>query len=941
MIAVAMERVDRGPEGLLERRAEIAALGDWLDRATRGEGALVLIEGPAGIGKTRLLGACAEEARARGVRVLRACGDEVAMEVPFAGVRELLWPARPPVLDGAAGLAAPVFDGSDGVVEPDRVGGVLHGLYWLVANQAEELPLALLVDDVHWLDRASARFIAYLARRLDSLPVLLVGAVRDGDDAAGTTAVLQGLAGMVLRPAPLSEDASSRLIRARLGPRAGEDLCRSCYEATGGNPFLLQALTAALAEDGGRPTVELAGRVRAVGGGAVRRSVLLRLARLGSDCERLAQAMAVLAPGSPLRQGAALAGLERDAAQRAADRLRAAGLLEGAASLSFSHPIVREAIAAELAPSARAGLNLRAAEVLAGEGAPADRIAAHLLGAEPFGQPWVVDALRAAGRDALARGAPEVAATYLRRALGEPPSAELRLEVLRELGRAEKELPIGHDFPALREALSLARDPGTHSAIALELAWGLAVTGRAWEVASLLEPELDTSLDAQTRQEIEALLLGTGSYLKTTPRLWARAESQLRRARHGELREPVMLAALALVGSVAGLTAAEAAGYARLALQDRLLMRSLPAYGGAACALCWTDDLVQAASALDAAIAEAQRRGSVPMFMAGSVQRGEVAFRAGELDAAEDHAQRAYELGAELGAPGWAMMSLIPVLLERGRDRDALSLIDTLALSEPWVMTWEGAIVLAYRGRARVSLGELSAGVADMLDADRRMGSGGCHLSVPVDWVSAAAPALVRLGREDQARELAHRELVAARAYGAPRRYAIALSTCGLLDRGRQGLAWLRQAVELLEHSPARLEYARALVNLGTGLRQRGRREPARPPLSQALDIAHACGSTAVADRARSELFATGARPRRDAASGAAALTPAELRTARMAAEGLSNREIAQGLFVSTKTVEWQLTHAYAKLGIAGRAELAAALAGAQRSGHRETASMT
>jgi DNA-binding CsgD family transcriptional regulator len=134
--------------------------------------------------------------------------------------------------------------------------------------------------------------------------------------------------------------------------------------------------------------------------------------------------------------------------------------------------------------------------------------------------------------------------------------------------------------------------------------------------------------------------------------------------------------------------------------------------------------------------------------------------------------------------------------------------------------------------------------------------------------------------------------------------------------------------VEQLERSPARLEYARALVNLGAGLRRRGEREAARAPLSEGLDIANACGSVALADRARAELFAAGARPRRDAASGAAALTPAELRTARMAADGLSNRDIAQALFVSMKTVETHLSHAYGKLGIAGREQLPPALTG-------------
>lgn len=137
----------------------------------------------------------------------------------------------------------------------------------------------------------------------------------------------------------------------------------------------------------------------------------------------------------------------------------------------------------------------------------------------------------------------------------------------------------------------------------------------------------------------------------------------------------------------------------------------------------------------------------------------------------------------------------------------------------------------------------------------------------------------------------------------------------------------LREAVDTLDQSGARLEHARALVNLGIGLRSRGEPEAAREPLTEGLDLAHRCGAVLLAEQARSELVATGARPRREAMSGPAALTPAELRTARMAAEGLTNREIAQALFVSTKTVEWQLSHAYSKLGIKGRGELSSTFA--------------
>lgn len=926
-----MDRAYGGPVELLERREETQALSRLLSGAMSGAGAFALVEGPAGIGKTGVLDACAGAAQARGLRVLRACGDEVAMELPFAAVRELLWEAQPAAREGAEALAAPVFEPDGAGLDTGRVGGVLHGLYWLVANLAERQPLALLVDDAHWLDQASARFIAYLARRITALPALLVTALRDGETSSTAVAGLPELAATVLRPAPLSEEAATRLVRAELGARADEELCRSCHQATGGNPFYLRALTAALAGEGRRPTLELAARVRSLGAGAVRRTVLLRLARMGGDCERLAQAVAVLAPGSPLRHGAELAELGRGPAAEAADHLRAAGLLDPAQPLAFSHPIVREAIAAEIPLSRRAALNLHAAELLAREGAASDRIAAHLKAAEPYGERWVVDALRVAAGKALARGAPEAAVSYLRRALAEPPPAELRPELLRELGRAERELPYPHDFSAFREALELAQTGAERAEIAIELAWGLTAVARNTEVVTLLEPVLDerVDLDPATQETIEALLIGAGApVLALTPRLRARAERHFERARRAEVHDPVMAGALGVLGAMTALPAREVADMARVAFASPRLLEFPTAVLAVCSTLIWSDQLEQPVAVLDAAISEAARLGSAPMFVLFSVWRSEAALRAGDLAAAEERARWAYEPSRELDMSLFPAMSLIPALVEQGRAQEALALGESVDV-EAALGLWQGPIVLSRLGAARVILGQVERGLGEMLEADRRMAAAGCQLSVVTDWVGVAAPALARAGRDREAAGLAARELAQAQAYGAPHRLGAALSTCGSLDPGSQGLAQLEEAVAVLAAAPAPLEHARALVNLGAGLAGRGEHLRAREPLALGLDLAHGLGAALLAERARGALVASGARPRREALSGPGSLTAAELRTARMAAEGLSNREIAEALFVSAKTVETHLSHAYAKLAIGGRAGLRAALEGA------------
>jgi DNA-binding NarL/FixJ family response regulator len=179
-----------------------------------------------------------------------------------------------------------------------------------------------------------------------------------------------------------------------------------------------------------------------------------------------------------------------------------------------------------------------------------------------------------------------------------------------------------------------------------------------------------------------------------------------------------------------------------------------------------------------------------------------------------------------------------------------------------------------------------------------------------------------------EARAAAERVLSEAHRWGTPRAIGMALRAAGLVESGKRGIELLSEAVAVLEASPARLEYARGLLDLGAALRRANRAVAARDPLRRALDVADACGSPPLVERIRHELRAAGARPRRPRLLGAEALTASERRIAAMAAEGLSNREIAQALFITKKTVESHLSNAYRKLGIRSRTELTAALRG-------------
>jgi DNA-binding CsgD family transcriptional regulator len=929
--------VDRLEEELLERTSQVGALRDLLEHARLGEGCAASIEGPAGIGKTSLLNACAHHAAQLEIDVLHVRGDELVAESSFAAVRELLWPELqndPGALEGAARLAAPVFDPlvGEATADRDRAGAVLHGLYWLVASLTDRGPRALLIDDAHWLDAASARFVVYLARRIESLAVALVVAARPGEG-AGAMAILTSLAAsgtIVLRPPALSEQASAALVRRVLGARAGDELCRSCHLASAGNPFYLRELAAALRQHDGALASD-ARRIRTLGQGTIGRGVLVRLAQLGSECTRMAQAVAVLGPGSPLRHAATLAALDSDDAEAAADKLRAADLLAPGPRLSFVHSVIGELVGAQLPDSRRAALQRQAARVLSDESAPPNRIAVHLLGAEPYGEEWVVATLRSAARDAVAQGAPESAVAYLRRALDEPPEWTTRLEVLTELGRAETMLPVVGDFAALRDAISLATEPGQRAELALELALAMSAVAQHDSARAVLEQALEheQELDSRLVERIEAALIGTGAIdLSATKRVLARTRRYLERAVRGEVHDNRMLASIAMTGAVTGLPAGQVAAFASQALEDGQLLRGRldDGYVLATIALCWSDRLDEAALRQDEGIAEAQRRGSVPVFVQLAVFRSQTALRAGALDIAEDYGRRALDLSADLGAQHLAAIPYATVLLERGDCQVAAELVESVELDDRLLAWGTGVMLLALRGRLRVALGRLEPGLKDLLAADSRAHKAGSELSVVADWAPAAVGSLVALGRREEAAEIADRELAAAELFGAPRRHGMTLSLRGTIEDGERGLRQLEDGAAILERSPARLEHAGALVNLGVGLRERGQRQEARRSLSEALDIAHELGASALAERARSELIASGARPRRDAQSGPAALTPAEHRAAKMAADGLTNREIAQALFVSARTVEAQLHQAYAKLSIRSRAELGGAL---------------
>jgi DNA-binding CsgD family transcriptional regulator len=276
----------------------------------------------------------------------------------------------------------------------------------------------------------------------------------------------------------------------------------------------------------------------------------------------------------------------------------------------------------------------------------------------------------------------------------------------------------------------------------------------------------------------------------------------------------------------------------------------------------------------------------------------------------------------------WGSAYLAFAKLESGDLDDAERLLSTVAPTEAELPQHANSLALLdKRLRLHLARGRFRTGLDDAAELEGLAEALGWHNPAFVPWRSHTAVCLAALGEQpERARRLAAEEVELTRRWGAPLALGVALRAEALVHEGTTGEQHLREAVEILEGSPARLEHARALVELGALLRRDGQRTRARPPLRSGLDLARACGATLLAERAYHELRATGASPRKLTRTGLATLTASELRVAQMAADGKTNKHIAQELYITIKTVEFHLAGSYRKLDITTRAELASKL---------------
>jgi tetratricopeptide (TPR) repeat protein len=829
-------------DDLVDRGLELEELSAALGEASTGRGRLVLIEGPAGIGKSRLLAEARRLTAGLDLRVLTARGSPLEKEYGLGAVRQLFeavvadpTTARA-LLSGAAASAAPVFDlaASPEPSRSDTSLATLHGLYWLTVNLSARTPLLIAVDDVQWCDSGSLRFLAYLVRRVEELPVIVVATRRTGEaheDDVLLAELAHDPATILVRPGPLTAGGVATLVRTQLRADADAAFVTACHRTTSGNPLLLRQLLRALQAEGVPPDASHADIVTAIGSRAISSLVLMRLGRMPATATTVARAVAVLGDGAALPAVATLAGLPEDETATVVAALARAEVLRDAYPLSFVHPLVADAVYRDLPPGQRQLQHERAARILRDTGAAAEQVAAHLLQVPERGARWVVEVLRAAATTAANRGAPDAAARYLNRALVEPPEPDERAGIVLELGRLETMSDGQAAITHLREAYQLVGDPIQRAEVAQMLARTLVFTGSAGSATAFARRAVD-DLPAELVDERQGLraLASIGGYMHDVdPRVWRVDEPVIVGDGPGAR---MLAAALAWEALLDGVDRQRSIDLARFALAGGTLLDVDAGllWVAAGNVLHWAGE--DAMPSWIEALARAQKRGSMFAALATHLWRGVVEWERGELATALASVTLSYEQsriwGDNVGLT-YSGAVAVEIRLDQGDLVGARRALEEVRraprVGEGFRLFGEAeAGVLIAEGRYEEALHTLDA-IAPILRAVRN----------PVWRRQGAlrARALAALGDQAGAVALLQEELRAARAWGTPH---LVGRTLRLLGEITADADHLREAVDLLAGSRARLEYARALAALGE-------RTADDALLRQAYDLADRCGA--------------------------------------------------------------------------------------------------
>ncbi|MEO3749538.1 AAA family ATPase [Streptomyces sp. B6B3] len=909
---------------LAERSAELRELRKLFADGRRGGGAVVLIEGAAGTGKTSLLHAFAEHAVEAGGVFLSASASRVECNLPLSAAGQLF---HSPALSTAEteraeqllkyGLLAAMAHGAgqDSESVAHVPPPVLSELCRILLDVAERSPLVIGVDDVHHADAPSLQFLVYLARRARRrVLMVLTECLRTSRPYSVLHAdLLRQPGSRHLRLEPLSSDGVAAALSDRLDSAAVRRVAPEFHQVSGGNPLLVQALCEDFLMRGDQTSGG------PVFGEAFRQAVLTCLYH--SESRALARAVAVLSESA---SGALLGEIvQRDAVSigLARDALQGTGLLDTA---GFRHPAVSAAVLSGMRPDERTALYLRAAEVLHGHGAPAQAVAGRLLDADRAPAPWAVAVLRDAAEQERADGEPARAISFLRLALQECADEDQRPAVQLELGRAEWQVDpatAARHLPELVAALREGRLPPESAATLLS--WMLWL-GRVDDAVELLG---DTPLRSRDHAPV------TGFEPHTS--LW-----WLRYAYPGLARKLLVERAFPPRGE--GVPVPASSSFRIDAMLESLLRRgghreaTLRAeqllgetgVGGRAwksltaiATLVTIDELDRAERAC--VFLETPASGWTPLEAAVyAALRASIHARRGELEPAE---QRAHEALSLITPKGWGVAVGIPLaiilwtLTARGRYEKAETYLDT-PVSQAMFHTPHALPYLQARGKYYLAVERPKAALAEFRACGDLMTNWSLDMPAFVPWRTDLAEAHLALGNGDVARALATEQLKRLN-HEQFRTRGITLRVLGRTVEGEQRMRWLGAAVQALERSGDRLELSGALADLAAAYRDDGHVASARAMTQRSRQLAAECGAAGALAAETPELESP-EQPAPAAGDGVTELSQAERRVAALAAGGFTNRQIARRLHVTMSTVEQHLTRAYRKLKINGRSDL-------------------
>ena len=931
--------------GIRGRAAEIAVLGDAVDRVVSGRPAVVLIEGEAGIGKTRLLAGVLEDARGRGMQVAAGRAEELERTRPFGLVAAAFGCVRSSPDPRRAAIAAllATHGGEGGPITVTSDPGLRFRAVDAFADLAEELalagPLVIGVDDLQWADPSSLLALAAVSRRLADLPVALIGCLRPSpripelDRLAG---LLLDAGGRILAVRGLTERAVAELVAEAVAAVPGPGLLAGISGAAG-NPLFVTELLGALAQEG---AIETAGGRAEVAEvtlpPTLRLTILRRLSFLPGDTLQALRAASIL--GSSFTVTELSVTMARPALELSvvlAEGIAGRVLEEYGAVIRFRHDLIRDAIYEDLPLSVRRGLHREAGQRLAQTGAPALQVAEQLARGAGQGDAEAIGWLTRAAREAAARS-PDVAAGLLERAAGlMAPADPGRDRLLAE--RASSLMVSGRNADALaacRSLLDRDLDPQVDGPVRICLGRALLAQGQVRDAL----------------QELEQA--GSSPALPGAERAAARAWAGFARMSLGDLdgaaasaeqaRSAAAAAADHLTVSVAMTTLArvsESRGHLRDALQitDEAmhLADESPGRLGHRYPIRATRGHIlielglpeEARSALGAGMRISEEIGvRWPLLL----YQGFLAlerFITGEWDDAIAELEASFELADEIQtvvARAHGILSLISLHrndLSRAEEAAAAAARDLARWGPGYLTTW-AAWPRALIQEAGGELGQALATMTGAWDMCARLGLALDYPAVGADLVRLALAS----GDIGRARDASAAVTEVAARNEVPWMTGAALRCRGLIEDDAE---ILQAAAGACAGGSRPLGLALACEDAGAAFARQGRLDRARPLLDQALGIYERLGAARDLARAEATLREAGIRRGRRGTRGRpqigwASLTPAEHAVAGLVAEGLSNPQIGERLYISRRTVQTHLAHMFAKLDIATRAQLAA-----------------